>query len=86
MHLVCSILGNHLYLRAGEAPARSVVSVGNDVHILNRVFTRRNDRGAAPHGAYRADPVHTDAVGLILATIAADLRRILCFENAVACA
>ena len=78
--------GSDLNLRTAEAAVLRVIAVGDDLQVVDRVFTGGNDRRAAPHSAYGANAVDADAVVLILAAGTLNLRAVLGGEYAGAAA
>src|SRR5579871_471490 len=59
-------LGSDLNLGAAEAPTLGVIAIGQNFHVVYRVFAGSNDCRSTPHRAGRADSVNTYAVVLIL--------------------
>ena len=81
MDLVAAALGSDLNLGAAEAAVFRVIAIGDNFHVLNRLFRWRNDCSSAPDCADGADSVDRDAVVLILPTIGQSLRSVLGREN-----
>jgi hypothetical protein len=82
MDRVAAALARHLNLSTREAARLSIVGVSNDCHAFHRIFAGRDDRGAAPNCAHRADAIDSDAIGLILAATGLDLGPVFSLEDA----
>jgi hypothetical protein len=69
MKVVGSALRGDFGDRAREAAIFSIVGIGDDFDVADRVFAGSNDRRSTPDGAHRADAVDAIAVGIKLAAV-----------------
>ena len=67
--IVGSALGGDFGQRSRETAIFSVVGVGDDFNVGDRILTGSDDRRSAPDGAHGADTVDAVAVGLELAAV-----------------
>src|SRR6202035_3824035 len=57
MYIVGSALGGNLGQRPRETAIFSVVGIGDDFNVADRILTGGDDRRSAPDGAHGADTV-----------------------------
>ncbi len=77
MKLVGAVLRDHLNLRTAEPAHLRVIRIGDDLHFLNRVRVRRNNGCRAPRDARNRHTVQRDAICVVTASIARNLRAVL---------
>ena len=75
--LICAVLRNDLDLCAAEPAQFGVIGIRDDLHFLDGVGIGRNDRGRAPGHAGDLHAVNRDAIGIVAAAVAEDLRLVL---------
>ncbi len=69
MEFVGAALRGDFGQRAGEAAVLSVVGVGDDLDVADRILAGSDDRRSAPDGAHGADAVDGVAVVFKLAAV-----------------
>ncbi len=76
MNIIGAALRRDQSLRTTEAAIFSVVIVGDDSDIADRILSWSNDGGSTPHRADRTDSVDRDAVRLVLPAVGVRLNTI----------